>query len=113
MLPTADHRSNDDIRQQMGERVRAHRRARRYSQQALAERAGISRPTLSAVERGRDVSVDTLLSVLRALDLLDSFDSAVPEPAPSPIDELDGAAPRRRRATAPSDGGSWRWGDET
>ena len=98
----------------MGERVRAQRQARHYSQQALAEQAGISRPTLSALERGRDVSVDTLLSVLRALDLLDSFDGAVPAPAASPIDELEGTSSRRRsRAAASSDGGTWQWGDES
>ena len=43
---------------------------RRYSQEALAKRAGVSRPNLSAIERGkREVSLTTLRALAVALEV--------------------------------------------
>lgn len=104
--------SNDQLRHRLGQRLRAARRSRSLTQAAVAERAGISRPTLSALERGKDVSLDTFLSVLRALDLLDGLDVAVPEAAISPIAELERSS--RHRSSRPGGGqpSTWSWGDE-
>ncbi len=65
------------------------------------------------MERGNDVSLDSFLSILRALDLLDSLSLAFPEPGVSPISELNESADSRtsRRAT-PSGSTTWTWGDE-
>lgn len=101
--------SNTHVRMALGERVRAHRKARKLTQQQLADRAGLSRPTLSNLERGHDVSLDSFLSVLRALDLLGALDAAVLAPAPSPIEAL---AERRGRVKPASTKG-WAWGDES
>ncbi len=97
--------SNVQVREVLGRRIRSHRRNRRLTQEALAVRAGLSRPTLSKLERGHDVSLDSLLATLRALDLLDGLELAIAEPAESPIAAL-GARPTTRGATA------WIWGDE-
>ncbi len=78
------------------------------TQAELASRAGISRSTASILERGNDVSLDTFLSVLRALDLLDALESTVPEPAVSPISELDQPTRDDRTADSPN----WTWGDQ-
>lgn len=99
------HQSNAQVRHVLGRRIRAHRRGRQQTQQALADSAGISRPTLSKLERGHDVNVDSLLSTLRALDLLDGLDLAIAEPAESPIEALG----VRRTTTEPT---GWTWGDE-
>lgn len=105
-----DHRSNEQVRRILGERLRALRKSRGLTQTELAERAGLSRPTVSTLERGNDVSLDTFLSVLRALDLLDALNVTVPQPAISPIGEL---AERPRRGSADASQATWTWGDQT
>lgn len=40
-----------------------------WTQRELAERAGVSRPTVARIERGDDVSTATLAKVAAALDL--------------------------------------------
>ena len=99
--------STAQIRAELGARLRAHRRSRKQTQQALAEQAGVSRPTLSKLERGIDGSLETLLAVLRALDLLDALDTAIAPPPQSPIAELGRS--RKRPHEVPS---RWQWGDE-
>ena len=104
-----EHRSNEQVRAILGARLRSVRKSRGATQTELGERAGLSRPTVSALERGQDVNLDTFLSVLRSLDLLDSLDIAVAEPGISPMAELK----RQRNVTPPpSDTQTWQWGDE-
>ena len=100
--------SNNHVRAELGYRVRAVRKARGLNQNQLADRAGLSRQTISVFERGSDVSLDSFLSILRALDLLDALGIAVPEPSVSPMSELTGG-----RRQAPASGSVWSWGDET
>ena len=56
--------------QTIAERVTKQRVARGLSQRALAEKLGISRTTLSSIERGDDgVTMGTLLKVMDFLDM--------------------------------------------
>jgi transcriptional regulator with XRE-family HTH domain len=54
----------------LGAFVRHHRIAKNKTQQQLAAEAGISRSTLSLLERGEPVMLSTLIQVLRVLDQL-------------------------------------------
>lgn len=109
-----EQRSNDQVRALLGGRLRALRRSRGLSQTDLAERAGLSRPTVSTLERGKDVNLDSFLSVLRALELLDVLETSVPEPAVSPMAELERLSRRRRVNGDPVPPSSeWTWGDES
>ena len=55
-------------RVKMGVRLRTLRQCRHLSQAALAERAGLSTETVSAIERGKHVPrADTVLALARAL----------------------------------------------
>lgn len=51
----------------LGDEIRAARQERQWSQQQLAEVAGVSRPTVARVEGGEDVSTATLEKVATAL----------------------------------------------
>lgn len=104
---------NEQIRHRLGQRLRAARRSRSLTQAELAARAGISRPTLSAVECGKDVSLDTFLSVLRELDLLGGLDIAVPEAIVSPISELKRNSRSRADRRDANRSTAWTWGDES
>lgn len=103
--------SNEHVRRELGARIRKLRKSRRLSQAQLAVRAGLSRPTVSTLERGNDVSLDSFLSIIRALDLLDALDVAVAEPGVSPMAELTGS-PRSGRSTSQKGTPVWSWGDE-
>lgn len=56
-----------------------------WTQHELAERAGVSRPTVARVERGDDVSTATLEKVAAALELKLAL-SATKEVAPPSVD---------------------------
>lgn len=54
----------------MGSKVREFREKRKMSQEELAEKSGVSRGTISAIETGRSENVNskTLLRIAEALD---------------------------------------------
>jgi transcriptional regulator with XRE-family HTH domain len=57
-------------RQLLGEAVRAERKRVHYSQERLAEKAGLSTVFISRVERGKESpSVDSLVKIAGALGL--------------------------------------------
>lgn len=53
----------------LGDRIRDERVKRGWSQATLAEKSGVSRPTIARVELGHDVSTATLSKIAAALDL--------------------------------------------
>lgn len=54
----------------IGAFVKHHRLLQNKSQTDIATAAGVSRSTLSLLERGEDVRLGTLIQILRTLDLL-------------------------------------------
>ncbi len=62
--------SDKALTQHIGAFVRHHRLEQDRTQNELASAAGISRSTLSLLERGETVTVSTLIQVLRVLDQL-------------------------------------------
>ena len=62
-----------EILEQMGEQIKLARLRRKLSAQLVAERAGISRQTLNAIEKGSStVSIGSYAAVLHALNNLDT-----------------------------------------
>jgi transcriptional regulator with XRE-family HTH domain len=62
--------SDKALTEHIGAFVRHHRMKQNVTQGGLATAAGISRSTLSLLERGETVTVTTLIQVLRVLDKL-------------------------------------------
>ena len=110
-------RSDAAVLREIGRRVAQTRLERNLLQLELAQRAGVGLATLKRLERGLSVSATSLIRVLRALDLLTALESAVPEPLPSPVEQLKlrgrrrkrAGRPRRENASTPPE--PWRWGD--
>lgn len=102
--------TDPEIAAELGRRLRSHRTRQRVTLNNLAREAGISRLTLGKLERGQNVTVETLLRVLRALRQLDTLDAILSEPAVSPLALLQaqretGRQPTRVRAKGgPKDG---------
>lgn len=62
--------SDKALAEYLGKFVRHHRMEQNKTQDELSKAAGISRSTLSLLERGETVTVTTLIQVLRVLDQL-------------------------------------------
>lgn len=90
--------SNDAIRKELGKRLQSERLNQNIKQATLAEKAGISRRTLVGAERGEPFTIDTLLSILRALGRLSQIDLFLPEPEISPIQLSQLKGKKRQRA---------------
>jgi DNA-binding XRE family transcriptional regulator len=91
--------SNSEIIFELGKRMKEYRIKKRFTQQELAERAGVSLFTLAQIEKGTPVSLITLTAVLRVLRLLENFEMLLPEIEVSPIEimKLQGKKPKRIR----------------
>ena len=102
---------------ELGVRLAKARLERNLTQAQLAAQAGVSKNTVQRLESG---SVATQLSgfirVCRALDLVERFDLLVPEPVPSPVEQLKLRGRQRQRASAKrkvkAAPKKWQWGDE-
>jgi transcriptional regulator with XRE-family HTH domain len=65
-----DAMSDKALSQHLGAFIKHHRMEQNKTQDALSKAAGISRSTLSLLERGETVTLSTLLQVLRMLNQL-------------------------------------------
>ncbi|HEY9168649.1 MAG TPA: helix-turn-helix transcriptional regulator [Lutibacter sp.] len=83
----------------IGEFVQSHRIKQNRTQDEVAGSAGISRSTLSLLERGENVALNSLIQVLRTLDLLYIFDIFKIEQQVSPIALAKLAKQKRQRAS--------------
>jgi transcriptional regulator with XRE-family HTH domain len=101
-----------DIEKMLGRRLLEIRLARNINQTDLAEEAGISRRTMTRLENGEGVSLDTLIRVMRALGLADRLAVLLPDPAIRPIERVrQGKERQRARRTSKPAARPWRWDD--
>lgn len=91
--------SDPAILKDLGQRLQAIRLDRNITQQELADRAGLSRPTVSDFERGQPATLQTLIRILRVLDLLAELNTFLPAPLPSPLELAKQGGRRRQRAS--------------
>lgn len=110
--------SDRQIHDELCDRLKAARLEINITQAELAERAGVSLITVKRAESGKgNITLMTLIAILRALGRLDQLDNFMPPPALSPLQlKVAGGQRRRRRASnrgevkEPASG--WKWGDE-
>ncbi|MDF9829018.1 helix-turn-helix transcriptional regulator [Parabacteroides sp. PF5-6] len=93
--------SDDGISRKIGEFVKHHRIQQNKTQEVLAKEAGISRSTLSLLEKGEAVTVTILIQVLRVLDQLQAFDGFILIQQPSPILLAQTEKKKRQRVVLP------------
>ncbi len=77
--------SDKALAKHIGNFVKHHRMEQNKTQDTVAGASGISRSTLSLLERGGSVTVPTLIQVLRVLDQLQVMDAFHVEKEISPI----------------------------
>ena len=74
-----------EILREIARRLKRRRLNINMPQQELADKAGLSRSTISDIERGKPFSVLTLIQILRTLNALEDLDSFLPDPGISPL----------------------------
>jgi transcriptional regulator with XRE-family HTH domain len=94
--------SDRAILREVGRRLRRRRLDKNLTQHNLADLAGLSRTTVSDLERGGAVGVLTLVQVLRALGGLEELDALLPDPGPSPLQLARMKGRERQRASRQS-----------
>lgn len=112
--------TNDAVLAELGRRLERQRLERNLTQDELAERAGIGRATLQRLERGESVQSTSFVKLLRALDLLEALDAALPQALERPIAQLERERLRKvRRRASPRGRGrkerterAWSWAEE-
>lgn len=90
--------SDDVLSKVIASFIKHHRVLQNKTQDEVATDAGISRSTLSLLERGETVTIATLLRVLRVLDLLYIMDVFKVEEQISPIALAKKEHQKRQRA---------------
>lgn len=101
MRPNVDYNSMSDERLtlMLGEFIRHHRIEKNLSQEDLGIRAGLSRPTISLLERGKSMNLNTIIKVLRVLGLLYLFDALQITQTPSPLEMLKQQEAQRKHSS--------------
>ncbi|MDP1726846.1 MAG: helix-turn-helix transcriptional regulator [Bacteroidota bacterium] len=94
--------SDKNLAQQIGAFIRHHRLLQNKSQDFIAHAAGISRSTLSLLEKGETVTLASLLQVLRVLDQLQVMDSFMVQQSISPLAMVKMEKEKRKRASTKS-----------
>lgn len=108
--------SDRAVLKELGSRLARYRLNNNQTREALAQEAGVSSRTLARIEHGESGQTANLVRILRALHILDNIEALVPEPVPSPIQQLRLQGKTRKRASSrqqePEQKGPWTWGDD-
>jgi len=91
--------SDKGLLEVIGNFIKWHRLNQNKTQDEVAESAGISRSTLSLLERGEKVRIDSFIQVIRVLDLLYIMDIFKIEQEISPIEYAKLKKKQRKQAS--------------
>ncbi len=105
---------NDVILKEIGKRFKARRIAVSMTQKELSIESGVSMRTIGGFENGENISLDNLISLLRALRNLSDINLLFPEVKANPFDVLE-LGHRRKRVSSKklNKESSWTWEDES
>ncbi|MDD3904743.1 MAG: helix-turn-helix transcriptional regulator [Sphaerochaeta sp.] len=113
-----EYLSDDAVLQEIGIRIARLRIEHELTQEQLADKSGVSKPTVERLERGQPVQSITLIRIFRSLGLLSALDSLLIDETIRPMETLLKKGKQRQRvrksttqkkSPTPS---TFRWGDE-
>lgn len=107
--------------QSLGHQLEQMRLSKNLSQSAVASEAGVSRRTITRMEAGETVSLDTFIRVLKVYDIADRLATLFPTHSVRPIERVKLGGKQRKRASSvnrsvkgsavTSDQEPWSWDD--
>lgn len=102
-LPIMNYKvmTNAAIAAEMGNRLERLRLERNMTQIALAEEIGITAKSYRQLIAGAG-KLENIIAALRALNCLEQLDNFLPEPPPSPLEQLKMHGKQRQRARTKS-----------
>jgi transcriptional regulator with XRE-family HTH domain len=113
-MPIDNFMTDKAVLSELGKRLAQHRIDQNITQENLAKEAGISKRTLERLEAGQPSQLMTFVRVLRALNMINLLEAAIPEAVTHPVDLLKIGKDRQRasskRKESPEE--PWQWGDE-
>lgn len=86
-----------DAQKMMAERVRAARLTAGWKQSTLAQRAGVTLPTLRRFEQTSEVSLKYLMRICHALGRLGEFENVLRPPPAATLAELEKRTSQQQR----------------
>ena len=87
-----------EILREIGVRLQGLRLQQNVTQAEIAERAGVGHATVRRAEAGENISLETVVKILRALGRVEALDGFLPEPLISPIRLAEQREQKRQRA---------------
>lgn len=99
---------------QLGKTLEQLRLSKNLSQSAVAAEAGVSRRTITRMEAGETVSLDTFVRVLKVYDVADRLATLFPTLDVRPIERVKLGGKQRKRASTVKQSSEqvWSWGDD-
>ena len=101
---------------EIGRRIARHRLDYQLTQAEMAEQTGVSKRTIERIEAGASAQLQTIIRILRLLDLLPGLDRLIPEAGPRPMDLLRLKGKTRQRASSARrpdrSGKPWSWDED-
>ena len=105
-----------NVLNELGRRLREQRLELKVTQADLSEKAGVGKHTLERLESGESTQLSNFIRILRALDLLENINIAIPEVTIKPVEYIKHKEKPRQRARKIDKTGKsakeWTWGDE-
>lgn len=106
----------------LGHQLEQLRLSKNLSQTAVAANAGVSRRTITRMEAGATVSLDTFIRVLKVYEVADRLTTLFPAQSVRPMERVKLGGKQRKRASSgaktnqnsmtKSKQEPWSWGDE-
>ena len=106
-----NYSSLPEAKSELAKRIKAYRLSLNLTQLQLSEASGVSLGAIKSFERNGAASLDTLLSLLKALSLLDNVDGLIPVLGLDTV-ALHDLGHQRQRARKKVKKETMPWGDE-
>ena len=100
------------ITSELSERFRQYRIDYPMKRTELAEKAMVSVGTIARFENGQDISLSSLVNILKSLDLGNNLDLLIPDPTERPSFYAETSPKRKRAGRNKAVKTDWKWGDE-
>lgn len=97
----------------IGDRIKQYRINVGISQKDLENKSGVSVRSISRLEQGSSIQLESLIKILTALNLDKNIDLLIPDQTKRPSFYLqDNVKPKQRVRKKEKQTGSFKWGDE-
>ena len=105
--------NNQQILDELGERIKHARIKAGLTQNALADDCGVAKSTIERAEKGESIQLLILIKILRSLNFINRLETILPDTQATPLEYLQQQKVQKRVRTKASDKqNTFKWGDE-